>query len=128
MIKGYCAMAGDIIHPGHINFLKTCKFFCDWLVVGVMTDEAIEGYKGKKPIMTYTERVVIIENIKVFDEISPQNTFEYSSIMLHSPFKPDIIFDSIEHKRETGVTERMLIKYTEGISSTIIKERIRKAK
>ncbi len=124
MIKGYVSICGDIIHPGHVRFLKTCKVLCDWLVVGVMTDDAIEKYKGKKPIMTYGERAEVIKAIKYVDEIVPQNTFEFP-FMLLCQIGPDIVFDSTEHKRKVyKLFKGMLVKYTKGISSSIIKERI----
>ena len=121
---GYCAVTADILHSGHMRFLETCKLMCDWLIVGVMTDRSVKEYKGHKPIMPYKERAEVVRNIKWVDEVVPQYKFQFGLIQLLC-IHVDIVFDSTEHKREVLTNaKRMLVKYTKGISSTKIKERI----
>ena len=116
---GYCSIAGDILHYGHIRYLKKCRSMCFILIVGVMTDRAIKKYKGQSPIMTYKERVEIIQAIKYVDRVVPQNELSFLPNLLK--YRPDRVFDTKEHSRPLYT---MLLKRTKGISSSIIKERI----
>lgn len=121
MIIGYCAVTVDILHQGHIRFINTCKKLCDYLIVGVMTDECVKRYKGKYPILFQDTRRFIIENIKAVDKVIWQDTFEFDLNKLRNIEKVNIIFDSKKHCRK-GTDE--YIDYIEGISSSIIKNKI----
>ena len=54
--KGYTTGVFDLFHIGHLNILKKAKEQCDFLIVGVSTDELVESYKHKTPIVPYDER------------------------------------------------------------------------
>lgn len=121
---GYIGMTADILHIGHIRFIKKCAGMCKKLIVGVMTDECVEEYKGYKPIMSYAERAEIIESINGVNWVIPQDTFQYGhNIQTMQRFwRGDfIVFDSEEHKRNGA---DIIVTRTEGISSTDIKRRI----
>ena len=59
----YVGMASDIIHHGHIAIIKKASKY-GRVVVGLLTDEAIESYK-RTPILKFEHRKLVIENIKV---------------------------------------------------------------
>ena len=63
-IIGFANGCYDLFHIGHLNLLKKCKEYCDYLVVGVNTDEYIKEYKNKTPIIPLEERIEIIKSIK----------------------------------------------------------------
>jgi len=118
---GYCALTADFIHIGHIRFIRACSLQCDKLIVGIMSDEVVEKYKGKRPILNQIERNEIISNIKNVHMTVIQTTFEYPEHVLSMKkfWKENfIIFDSQEHKRKYA---DVLIERTENISSTIFK-------
>jgi len=115
---GYCSLAADILHIGHIRYIKKCSKKCTRLIVGVMTDEAIKKYKGRFPIMPYPQRKEILQNIKGVWRTVPQNSF----MPLKQNMKVDIYFDSMEHQRSPAT---VFFKRTKGISSTLIKDKIK---
>lgn len=118
MITGYCAITADILHYGHLHFLLQCRKRCDKLVVGIMTDRCVKEYKGEYPIMSEKERELIVKSLVMVSTTVLQDTFEFPDDICSGY---DIVFDSNQHNR-TGAD--VLIPYTEGISSTIIKEKI----
>ncbi len=72
MIKTlYTGGTFDVFHYGHMNFLRQCSKIADKVVVSLNTDEFIEYYKGKPPIMNYEERKKSLEFCKFVDEVIP---------------------------------------------------------
>ena len=128
----YVGMSADILHKGHINILKTASSYGD-VYVGLLTDQAIGSYK-KIPYLNYKKRKVILENIKYVKKVIPQYTLDYVENL--NMIKPDYVVHGDDWK--TGVqkeTRKRVInalkkwsgkliepKYTENISSTLIKK------
>lgn len=70
MKKIYVDMVGDLFHAGHVELLKAARTFGDYLLVGVLPDHVVAGYK-RQPIMTMTERVAVVEACRYVDEVLP---------------------------------------------------------
>lgn len=87
---GYTAGVFDLFHIGHLNILRRAKLECDYLIVGVSTDELCQKRKGKNPIIPYVERIEIIKSIKFVDEAIPQNYAD--KFEMWNKLKFDIIF------------------------------------
>lgn len=68
----YVGMAADIIHKGHINLLNEASKYGK-VIVGLLTDEAIESYK-RKPIINYENRYIVISHLKMVDTVVEQRT------------------------------------------------------
>ncbi len=68
-VVGYVPGAWDLFHVGHLNILGRARQFCDWLVVGVVTDEALYEMKAKYPIVPLDERMAIVKAIGLVDEV-----------------------------------------------------------
>ncbi|GIF47202.1 hypothetical protein Afe04nite_17410 [Asanoa ferruginea] len=64
----YVDMVGDLFHAGHVSLLREARRHGDWLVVGVLADDAAASYK-RRPIMTLAERVAVIESCRYVDEV-----------------------------------------------------------
>lgn len=128
MIIGYAHVCCDILHSNHIRFLERCKNYCDKLVVGVLSDEAIKEKKAP-PILTLQERYDVVKALKCVDEAIIQT--EWSPLANCLKTKPDVLFESTSNKEQPA--NRLMMKqrkrvivfgYFAGISSTQIKERI----
>ena len=64
MVIGYTTGVFDMFHIGHLNIIKRAKAQCDYLIVGVSTDELCLSYKGKLPLIPFKDRKAIIEALK----------------------------------------------------------------
>ena len=73
---GYTTGVYDMFHIGHLNILKKAKEQCDYLIVGVSTDEVVQSYKHKTPIIPFEERISIIRELKCVDEAVPQTSMD----------------------------------------------------
>lgn len=131
---GYTTGVFDLFHIGHLNILKCSKEMCDYLIVGVSTDELVWEYKHKKTIIPYEERVAIVNAIRYVDEVVPQTTMDkmlaWESLRFNAMFHGDDwkgspLYDKYQAEFQTIGVDLVFIKYTKGISSTEISKEIR---
>lgn len=123
MKAGYCAVTGDLLHKGHIYFIDEAASCCDYLTVGIMTDECVKGYKGAYPIMNERERMLIVGSLKKVDNVEFQDTFEVKKLLTKGKY--DVFIDSEMHFREVPEgCDKILVSYYPNQSSTDIKKRI----
>jgi FAD synthetase len=60
----------DLLHYGHIKFLKEAKKLGDFLIVALESDENTKKLKGKgRPIHTQSQRAEILEALKFVDKV-----------------------------------------------------------
>jgi glycerol-3-phosphate cytidylyltransferase len=128
----------DLFHSGHVAFLRQCANFGE-VVVSLNTDEFIEGYKGKPPVMTYEERAAVLEACRWVNQVVP-NIGGADSRPAIEDVQPDLIIIGSDWARrdyysQMGFDQDWLdnrgitlayIPYTQGISSTDIKARLAK--
>jgi len=122
----------DIIHPGHISYLKKAKSLGDILIIGLNSDSSIKRIKGnKRPIFNEKDRLLIISSfyfvdiVTIFSEDTP-----YKLINL---IKPDILVKGGDWTPENIVGRDIVesyggkvlnIPYLEGYSTTNIINKI----
>jgi glycerol-3-phosphate cytidylyltransferase len=87
---GYTTGAYDLFHIGHLNIFKNAKKFCDYLIVGVSTDELIKKYKNKATVIPFDERKAIVESIKYVDKVVAQTSLDKVSPAVKN--KANIVF------------------------------------
>ena len=81
----YVPLAADILHEGHLNILKIASKYGK-VIVGLLTDAAIIKYKNL-PFFDYDQRFKIVSNLKLVDEVMPQDSWDYKKIL--NTLKPD---------------------------------------
>ena len=133
MIVGYTTGVFDLFHVGHLNIIKKAKSNCDYLIVGVSTDELVESYKGRKPIISFAERVSILEELKCVDKVVPQLSldkkdafYKYNfNITFHGDdWKGSSKYNEIEVFFKSVGVKVVYFPYTDNISTTLIKQKV----
>jgi len=111
----------DVIHTGHIEFLKFCKSHGDIMVLGLNSDASVKEIKGPtRPINNQHDRAAVlaamekVDYITIFDESDPLN--------LIKKIKPDILVKGQDWETK-GVIGREFVESSGGkvILAPIIK-------
>lgn len=130
---GYTAGVFDMFHIGHLNILKGAKEQCEYLIVGVTTDALCLSRKNKKPIICQKDRTEIIRAIRYVDEVVLQSNMD--KLKAVKKYNADVVFVGSdwkgtpawrEYEKEfSGVgCDVVYLEHTDGISSTILRERM----
>ena len=84
-VIGYAPGAYDLFHIGHLNLLRHAAEQCDHLIAGVVSDEMLVLTKGRAPVIPLAERMEIVRNLRMVDEVHAE-----------------VVPDKIETWREVG--------------------------
>ena len=119
-----------MFHIGHLNVLRRAKEQCEYLIVGVSTDELVRSYKNRTPVIPLEQRMAIVEAIKYVDRVVPQTSMDkmeaYESLHFDAVFHgddwkgSDMYNDIAKRFAEVGV-DMVFLPHTDGISSTLIR-------
>ncbi len=109
---GFANGCFDIIHVGHIRYLKEAKENCDFLIVALNTDDSVRKLKGEgRPTVSLNERMEIIEALECVDFVVSFS--ELTVIETLKILKPHIQFKGTDYTEET-VPEKEIMKQLEG--------------
>lgn len=135
-LKVYTGGTFDLFHAGHVSFLQQCAQYGE-VVVALNTDEFIETYKGKPPVMTFEERATVLNACQYVANVVPNlNGADSKPTILN--VQPNIIiigsdWAERDYYQQMSFTQQWLnqhnialcyIPYTQGISTTQIKKRL----
>ena len=126
----------DIIHAGHVFYLKEARKFGDVLIIGLNSDSSVKKLKGEsRPIFNQNERASVlsalqmVDHIVIFSEETPQD--------LITEIVPDVLVKGGDYTKEDivgydtvinagGLVE--IVRFVEGQSTTSVIELIKKLK
>lgn len=130
---GYTTGVFDLFHIGHLNILRRAKEQCEYLIVGVTTDQLCRETKGKRPIIEEQDRIAIVEAIRYVDQVVLQTNMDKHSavkeygvdaVFVGSDWQGTPAWEQYEKEfAQVGCTV-VYLSHTDGISSTILKERM----
>lgn len=132
---GYIAGVFDLYHIGHLNMFRRAKEQCDYLIVGVVSDEGVRQNKKKEPFIPFDERIELVRSCRYVDE-----AVEIPFVYCRTPdafekYHFDVQFSGSDYENDAGwlamkdyLEQRgstmVFFPYTERTSSTKIKELI----
>lgn len=133
MIIGYTTGVFDMFHIGHLNILRRAKEQCDYLIVGVSTDEVVKEYKHKAPVIPFKDRMEIVSAIKYVDKVVPQTSM--NKMEAYEKLKFDVLFHGSDWKgsemynkivadfEKIGV-KVVFLPHTDGVSSSELRKNV----
>lgn len=132
-IIGYTQGTFDMFHVGHLNLLKNAKKKCDYLVVGVNSDELVKEYKNKEVIVPLDERMAIVNAIRYVDEVVRTDTLDKMEAWNHVKYQKLFIGDDWKGNERWKKTEETIasvgavveyLPYTKETCSTMLREKL----
>ncbi len=133
---GYTTGVFDLFHIGHLNILRRAKEQCEYLIVGVSTDDLVESYKHRRPVIPFEERYEIVGAIRYVDRVVAQTTmdkmkaweeYHFDALFHGTDWKGSELYDQIEKKLEMVGADMVFLPHTTGTSSTMIADRLKDA-
>lgn len=131
---GYTTGVFDLFHIGHLNILKNAKNYCEYLIVGVTTDELV-SYKNTRAIIPFNERIAIVESIKYVDLAVPQENmnkleawrkYNFNVVFVGSDWKGSAQWNEYEKQFNNVGVDVIYFPYTKGTSSTKLRDTLNK--
>lgn len=134
-IIGYTTGVYDMFHIGHLNVIRRAKELCDYLIVGVSTDELVQKEKNKTPVIPYEERAQIVAAIRYVDQVVPQidknkmgawEKYHFDKMFVGSDWEGTPQWLGFEKQFAPLGVEIVYLPHTDGISSTDLTKVIKK--
>ena len=133
MIVGYTQGTYDMFHIGHLNLLRNAKEQCDYLIVGVNSDELVQEYKNKTVVMPQEERMAIVGAIRYVDEVVLAETLDktvayqkhkFDKIFIGDDWKGNSRWDETGRIMKDLGAELVWLPHTSGVSSTARRDKM----
>ena len=130
---GYTTGVFDMFHIGHLNILKKAKEMCDYLIVGITTDQLSLQRKNKKPIICEEDRIAIVKAIRYvdrvelqedMDKVSAVKKFGVDAVFVGSDWKGTPSWNEYEKQFAEVGCEVVYLDHTDGISSSILRNKL----
>ena len=133
--RGYTSGVYDMFHIGHLNILEQAKTQCEYLTVGVTTDDLCYERKKKKPIINQEDRIRIVKAIRYVDDAIFQKNmdklevvkrYDIDVVFVGSDLKGTEVWNDYEKQFKQCGCDVVYIDHTDGISSTILRNQLNK--
>ena len=121
-----------MFHIGHLNLLHQASALCDCLIVGVNTDRLVNEYKHKQPVVNEHDRATIISELRCVDRVVLCDTLSkteawqrlhFDAVFIGSDWKGNERWQQTERDLKPLGAEVVYLKHTEGVSSTLLREK-----
>lgn len=131
--KGFTVGTFDMFHRGHLNLFRQAKDYCEYLVVGVHSDEWVMHCKNRPTVIPYEDRVDIVESIRYVDEVVKNETrskmeawkqLHFDVAFIGDDWKGTAVWNKIEEELKHVGCDVIYIPYTQGISTTQLREKL----
>ena len=123
----------DILHAGHLDYLKRSKKLGDILIVGVNTDESAKAIKGpNQPFNSQDDRAALLAGLECVDYVALFS--EGTPINMISSVRPDLLVKGADYSADEVVGKAIvesyggkvkLIPFKEGFSTSSLIEKIK---
>lgn len=127
---GYTQGVYDMFHVGHLNLINNAKKYCDILIVGINSDELVQRYKHKNPVINQDNRCLIVSNIKAvdkaiivntLDKVEIHNNTKFDAIFIGDDWKGNVRWEETEKQLAQIGVDLVYLPYTQNISSTLLR-------
>jgi glycerol-3-phosphate cytidylyltransferase len=122
-----------MFHIGHLNLIRRARDRCDFLIVGVLTDELIASNKKKWPVIPLKERMAIVEALRCVDRIDVTTPALIPKLAAWEKYRFDAMFSGddwlghpvwIEEEKELNKrgADLLYFPYTKEVSTSKLQE------
>ncbi|MFZ6007518.1 MAG: D-glycero-beta-D-manno-heptose 1-phosphate adenylyltransferase [Nitrospirota bacterium] len=117
----------DIIHIGHVRYLREAKKLGDVLVIGLNSDSSVSKIKPGRPINAENHRAEVLSSLEMVDYVTIFNEDTPYELIKH--LMPDVLVKGGDWKKEDIVgsdivPETHSLPYIKGMSTTEIINKI----
>lgn len=130
---GYTQGTYDMFHIGHLNLLRNAKSHCDYLIVGVNSDDLVQSYKNKRPIVPVAERIEIVSAIRYVDQVIITETLDkvemleklhFDEIYIGDDWLGNARWEQTGRDMEAHGAKLVYLPYTKDTSSTLLRAKL----
>lgn len=127
---GYTAGVFDMFHIGHLNLIQRAKEQCNYLIVGINSDELVKQYKEKIPVINQTFRMRIVEALRdvdkavmveTLDKMEAWNSFNFNVIFIGDDWLGNSRWKETEEALSKIGVKVVYVPYTHDVSSTVLR-------
>lgn len=117
----------DILHIGHVRYLRKAKKLGDILIVGINSDDSVRRLKEGRPIVPAEQRAEVLSSLEMVDYVTifeDDTPYELINLLM-----PHVLVKGGDWKREDIVgadlvKETHSLPFVEGVSTSEIIRRI----
>lgn len=130
---GYTVGTFDMFHIGHLNLFRQAKEYCDYLIVGVHSDEWVIHCKNRSTVIPYEDRAEIVGAIRYVDEVVKNESrsklealekYHFDVAFIGDDWKGTEVWNKIEAELKEHGCDTIYVPYTKGISTTQIRQKL----
>lgn len=132
--KGFTVGTFDMFHIGHLNLVRQAKEYCDFLIVGVHSDEWVMHCKNRPTVIPYKDRADIVSAICYVDQVVKNETrskmeaweeYHFDVAFIGDDWKGTEVWNKIETELRAVGCDVVYIPYTQGISTTQLRQQLK---